>query len=204
MFLELACPAIGIISAEEYLTKMNWSLVLAENGDVLTVYQTSSPVSTGFEHHIMHTSMTDIDLILWAGACRFIPMDVAEHLARNAGPLQQNLLATAPAFQRPAPPRPAPPSAPFLQTGPVAAAAMVLGFDITSLLDDGKYKWTGSMSDLYNPDAGFINIESIANDEASGEWDIANIQDPRGFDSLFEGVVEDGYSTPNGKISSNE
>jgi len=52
MFLAPACPLIGIMVVEEYLTKMNWPVEVADD-DTLNLYQTSSPFSTGFEHRIM-------------------------------------------------------------------------------------------------------------------------------------------------------
>jgi len=196
-FLALACPVMGIIAAEEYLTKMNWCVEVAQDG-TLSLHQTSSPFSAGFEHRIMHSSMTDSDVIIWVASYQYIPTDVATHLVYNVAPLQQNVLAAAPVFQRSAPPQPAPQSAPFLQADPVSAASMIFGFDVDDLLNSNPHEWTGSMSDLYNPDAGFIDIESIANNEATDEWNISSIQDPRGFESLFDRAVQDGYSTPFG------
>jgi hypothetical protein len=200
-FLTLACPAIGIIGVDDYLRKMNWSIQVANDGTI-NLHQTSLPFTATFEPYIMHTSMTDSDVITLVAAKGYISLGDGRAITNIASP-PQGLLASAPVFQRLALPQPTlPPAATFLQTtitGPASAASMVLGFDVNDLLNSDPYEWTGSMSDLYNPNADSIDFQNVANNATANGWDVSSIHDPLGFESLFEGMIQGGYTTPSGK-----
>jgi hypothetical protein len=203
-FLSLACPEIGIIGVEDYLSKMNWSMQVEDNGTI-SLQQSTLPFPTAFEQRIMHTSMTDSDVITFVATQGYISLANGRRLTQNPPPTQNGLLASAPAFQPPALPRPTLPSSDvFLQTAasdPMMAASIVLGFDVHSLLNSNPYEWTGSMSDLYNPAAGSIDFQSVSSGQTADAWDVSNIQDPEGFESLFGGAVEGGYITPYGRFA---
>jgi len=147
--------------------------------------------------------MTDSDVITFVATQGYISSQIGRALTHTPLPTRRGLLATAPAFERPLPTQPrTPPSASFLdiiENDAAMAASMVLGFDVNDLLNFNPYQWTGSMSDLYNPAAGSIDLQSIANREAANAWTVSNIQDPLGFESLFDGAIEGGYTTPCGK-----
>jgi hypothetical protein len=57
----------------------------------------------------------------------------------------------------------------------------------------------GSMLGLYNPNAGSIDFQNVANNATANGWDVSSIHDPLGFESLFEGMIQGGYSTVPGK-----
>lgn len=207
-FLALACPAIGIIDVEDYLRKMNWSIQVANDGTI-NLCQNSRPFTATFEPYIMHTSMTDSDVITLVAAKGYISLSAGRTIT-NIAPPPQGLLASAPIFQRPALSQPTlPPAASFLQTTttvPASAASMVLGFHVNDFLNSDPYEWTGSMSDLYNPNAGSIEFQNFATNATANEWDVSSIHDPLGFESLIEGMIQGGYTIPSGKTfnSNNE
>lgn len=162
-FLALACPAIGIISVEDYLEELKWSIQVDDDGTI-NLHKSSPAFTAAFEPHIMHSSMTDSDIIRLMAAKDYIPWNAYKAITNIVTPLQ-GLLASAPVLQRATPPQPAQaPAQTFLQTtkiitDPALTASMVLVFDINDPRSQESYQWTGSMSELYSPNAGSIDFE---------------------------------------------
>lgn len=84
-------------------------------------------------------------------------------------------------------------------TDPVATASVVLGFDVKDMLrvtGVQQSEWTGSLADVYDPETGYYDM-----DQAFEEgWNVGNINEPLGFDSIFADSIRDGYIIPAGKV----
>jgi hypothetical protein len=204
LFLNQVCPEIGIISIDEYLHKMKWEFVTALDG-MVSLQQTSAPDLSSFDERITRTVMTEWEVISFAENNGYMPRNT---VVPNVQMTQQGVFAGFAGI---------PPPAPFANNNlapvlsgmnmflqdvamnPAAAATMVLGFDVEDMLREPnthQVKWTGSMADLYDPETGFLDLER----NVENKWDVANIDDPQSFDSIFTDSIQDGYLIPNGNV----
>ena len=218
-FLNLICPAIGIIPAAEYLEKMKWEILTVIDGTI-RLQQISTPDLSSFEEHLVFANVSEWDLIAIAVDSSYIPQGT---VLPNAHLIQQGVFSAAAAPQQPQPaqqpqivqqPQPAqqPQSTPqnfanrvdffrSVATNPVATASVVLGFDVRDMLrmtGSQPIEWTGSLADLYNPETGFYDLERTLEEP----FIIGNISEPLGFDSIFSDSIRDGYIIPAGKVTS--
>jgi hypothetical protein len=208
-FLTLICPAVGIIAAAEYLEKMKWEIVTATDGTI-RLQQTSAPDISSFQEQSIFNTVSEWDLIALAIANDyFAPGTVLQ----NASLAQHGVFSAAPAHQPAQQPAQQPQNTQqspqtfatrvdffrSVATNPIATASAVLGFDVGDMLrvsDNQPLEWTGSLADLYNPETGFYDIERSLDDP----FIIGNINEPLGFDNIFNDSVRDGYSIPAGKF----
>ena len=52
------------------------------------------------------------------------------------------------------------------------------------------------MSDLYNPDAGYFDVQSLGK---SKTWEVSDISDPSSFEEQLADIIQDGYAIPSGE-----
>ena len=181
-FLNLICPVIGIIGTEDYLEKMNWSVEFSSDSQ-LGLRQVSAPNFEVFGRHFIHTSMTERDVINFVASKGYITRQIAniittsrpKQTGRTSGKCpypQEGLLASRPTLQT---------------LTPVTT-------DSVNRVPD---QLSGSISDLYNPDAGYFDL-GFTND--ANTWGVSDIENSLGFEELFAGLVQDSYvATPYGK-----
>jgi hypothetical protein len=216
IFLNLVCPEIGIVSVDEYLEKMNWEVLVAENGTI-TLRQTSAIDVSSFEQRLIYTTMTEWDIIRFVSNNNYIPQGT---IVQHGQLPQQGIFQAAAAPPQPAPvQQPAPAQqpvsfqhpVPFAQhfasrgqffrsvaTNPMATASVVLGFDVKDMMKTTSVQpiqWTGSLADLYAEETGFFD----ANHYFEERWDVGNLDDPQSFDSIFADSIRDGYVIPTGR-----
>lgn len=210
-FLDLICPAIGIISVDQYLEKMKWEAITDADGSI-TLRQTSVPDYSSFEEHLVFTDMSEWDLIAIAIANGYIPQGA---VLQNASLIQQGVFPAAAAHhaqqaqqqpQQTQQPQATPQTfanrVDFFRsvaTDPVATASVVLGFNVKDMLritDSQPVEWTGSLADLYDPETGFYDIEHTF----EKPFNVGNISEPVGFDNIFSDSIRDGYIIPTGKF----
>lgn len=206
-FLELVCPEIGIISVDEYLTKMEWNVVVEDNNSVC-LQRKSSSTQLSFAFNIVQTSMTDNDVIHFCSQRGYIS-------ARNAAlAIQGKGVSRTASIPRVTLQHGAAVSVPQTATTspgfPVSAASNVLGFDVTRPTDSSEstnaghqqpsepahHQWSGSLSDLHTPFEGSYSLEPFCtayNDgNSDGSWyramdmDPLDINDPRAYDAMLE------------------
>lgn len=134
VYLDVVCPIIGLISAKEYFEAFNWVWNRTQAG-AAKLEQNSEPDLRKFEHRIIHTTMTEMDIIKYCGSIGYLPLPVAMQISTglNPGHAQQGLLASAPSL----PPRP---NVQTFFTPPESH------YDWTCQIE-----WTGNLSDLYSP-----------------------------------------------------
>jgi hypothetical protein len=199
-FLNLVCPVVGIIGADEYLERMKWVSMATDTGSMILI-QTSAPDLASLGASICHTSMTEKDVVQYCTRSGYIRGVAAARVqaAFHSQAPQQGLLATAQI-----------PSAPAL-----VQAAAVNGFDVNaeigtdqpmsssaSSASSATYQWTGSMADLYNPSEGSIDFNSIFGQTSGSLWETINIRDSVSLDNMLGGSgIQNGYFAPSGKSS---
>lgn len=149
-FLTIVTPVIGIIGIDDYLEKMNWEVAIGEE-EIVSLKQKSQPQLDSFPSNILHTDMTERDIIQLcctrnyisaADAATLLPAGSAQGQGQAA---QQGLLASAPVGlhhhldhlqeEEEEDTQWLPPFVSTVLTDPTAAASDVLGFDVTALLD---------------------------------------------------------------------
>jgi hypothetical protein len=214
VFLQLVCPAIGIIRVEDYLEKMQWSMQYASDGTI-NLQQTSSPDLNSFEQHIMHTSMTEKDVIHLVAVHGYITQDVANMIAGRSGVFtvqsqvpQQGLLAVRPTVSQASCPRTTTISQPKILESPPDTPSCILKreyghiFEAANLRDLQIFQqlWTGSMSDLYNPTAGSFDFASIVDNTKTGVWGSSNVPEPSSHQGDFGSLQLNCYAANYGKI----
>ncbi|KIN07692.1 hypothetical protein OIDMADRAFT_151434 [Oidiodendron maius Zn] len=206
-FLDLICPAIGIINVDQYLEKMKWEAITDADGSI-TLRQTSVPDYSSFEEHLVFTDMSEWDLIAIAIANGYIPQGA---ILQNASLIQQGVFPAAAAHQaqqaQQQPQQTQQPQATpqtfanrvdffrSVATDPVATASVVLGFNVKDMLritSSQPVEWTGSLADLYDPETGFYDIEHTF----EKPFNVGNISEPVGFDNIFSDSIRDGYIIP--------
>jgi hypothetical protein len=96
-FLDLVCPAFGIIAVNKYLKKMNWTIKLAAD-DTLDMHQAALPDLDAFEPSIKQSSMTEMDVIWFCGVREYIDLQATTTLTglSVAAQPRQGLLAGLP------------------------------------------------------------------------------------------------------------
>lgn len=201
---------------------MNWTVQMADDG-TFSLQQISPPDFATFEQHIMHTDMTDRDIVHFVAEHGYIMANQAFRIAgqnpatppprinvaniaatlpadllQALGPPQQGLLAANPSLS--------PSLHHALMTNPTSLATSLMGFNVDEVLQAADssatrpaYQWTGSMSDLYHPDAGSVDLSSITGHPNHNTWELTNLDDPQSCDRYLADAVQGGYYTPNGK-----
>lgn len=173
-FLDMVCPVIGLVSAEDYFDTFNWIWEETPEGTA-ALRQTSEPDLRRFDHSILHTTMTEMDVIKFCGVMGYLPMTLATQMSTGliSGHAQQSLLASAPKF----PPR------------PLQAERDVNTFLTPPEQNYGwncSNNWTGSLSDLYNPSEASLDLADLFHSPESDLWNTSNIQDPQSLESYVE------------------
>ncbi|CZT51034.1 uncharacterized protein RSE6_12117 [Rhynchosporium secalis] len=196
-YLKIICPQMGIIAVEEYLEIFNWSSTRDAEGS-LHFTQTTAPNLHGLDQQILHSSMTEKDVVLFCGSVGYIRHSVARRIVgarSNHRQHQHGLLASAPMIgtsDTPVSPMPS------INTTQAAAEEFICEEPSTmSSLATKDYEWTGSMSDLYHPSEGSIDFDRLLRSYHSNPWDTTTIQDPKAFDTFVEnGGMQDGFLAP--------
>ena len=70
LFLSLTCPHIGIITANEYLPRLGWSLVVEDGCKVLC--RTSAPSPASFDDSLKTTNLSVQDIINYCHENKFV------------------------------------------------------------------------------------------------------------------------------------
>lgn len=173
-FLDMVCPAIGLVSAEEYFDTFNWIWEEAPEGSA-TLRQTAEPDFRRFDHNILHTTMTEVDVIKFCGVMGYLPMTLATQMSTGliSGHPQQGLLASAPRL----------PPQPFQAEKDVTTFLTPLeqtyGWNFS-------HNWTGSLSDLYNPSEAIHDLADLFHGPESDLWKTSNVQDPQSLESYLD------------------
>ncbi|KAH6714457.1 alpha box protein [Leptodontidium sp. MPI-SDFR-AT-0119] len=196
-YLNIICPQMGIIAVDAYLEVFNWICDETPEGSLL-FHQTTAPELHTFDQHILHSSMTEKDLVLFCGSTGYIRQSVARRIAEartNHRMPQHGLLASAPINDTP--------DIQATSSSSPEAVSRESGFEVPSTTPTQaaaeSYEWTGSMSDLYHPSEGSIDFDRLVRSYHSNPWDTTNIDDPKALDTFVEnGGMQDGYLVPIG------
>jgi hypothetical protein len=163
----MVCPAIGLVGVGEYFNTFNWIWEESPPGTVL-LKQTADPDLRSFDRKILHTTMTEMDVIKFCGVMGYVPMSLATQISTNltSGKARQGLLA----------------SAPTLPPQQEAPALHVPQEDYDwSPQDD----WTGCLSDIYNPVELNPSVTNTLNDSNLDLWNTTNMQDLQSLDTYL-------------------
>nr|AJW31372.1 mating-type protein MAT1-1-1 [Rutstroemia paludosa] len=86
-FLRIACPYIGIIPIDQYLSAMNWVFEIrqqTETGQSTAVLrQTIAPDINSFPTHIAQSNLTDLDIINFCATRDFLPTSTARSITQG-------------------------------------------------------------------------------------------------------------------------
>nr|CAA06844.1 alpha-1 domain protein [Pyrenopeziza brassicae] len=197
-YLNIVCPQMGMIGVEAYLELLSWSCT--QNADGLLFTQTTSPDLQALGQHILHSSMTEKDVVLFCGYAGYITHNVARRIvgARTDHRLSQHgLFASAPIIDTPDTVRGDSSSL------PLAAVPKESGVEGPSTIlapMAENYEWTGSMSDLYHPSEGSIDFDRLTRSYHVSPWNTTNIDNPQALDTFVESAgMIDGFLAPIGK-----
>lgn len=184
-FLEIACPAIGIISTNEYLAKLNWFMHVKEDGRKILIQETL-PDLMAIEDHYKHTIMSESDII---GLCinrGYMP--AAKEVFQNMDDKGQRLMVSLPQFN------PTQEKVDFLQEAskdPLGMAAKIFELDVGHPYLDinaPEMAWTGRMTDIYNPPDNTAMFGQGLDNEF---YNTFNISDPVEASRYFESLGYD-------------
>lgn len=170
-FLEIACPAIGIISIQNYLIKLNWVMHIQDDGSKKLI-QTTPPDLTAMENHYKHSSMSETDIIALCINRGYMP--AAKEVFRDMDDKGQRLMVSLPQFN------PTPEKVEFLREtskDPLAMAAKIFGVDINHSyveLNAPELIWTGRMTDIYNPPDNTFAVAQGLDNEFYNTFDLSN------------------------------
>ncbi|PVH68990.1 hypothetical protein DL98DRAFT_578566 [Cadophora sp. DSE1049] len=195
-YLSIICPQMGIIGVDAYLEILNWTCEQTAEGGLL-FSQSAFPDLQALGQQILHSSMTEKDVVLFCGSAGYITRGVARRIAGARGTnhrlSQHGLLASAPIIN-------APDSIQGESSSTAQAIPTESGLDVPSTFPaqtTESYEWTGSMSDLYHPSEGSIDFDRLLRSHDANPWDTANIDDPQSLDTFVEnGGMHDGYLVP--------
>ena len=125
--------------------------------------------------------MTERDVIHYVVTHGYISQQVADavagardsHFAVPKHAAQEGLLA----------------SRPTLASAPAPATCLEIGSlrHGSTPAPQSSYEWKGKMSDLYNLDASYVELESFTNN--TNAWTVSDMYDPSGSDKCFAGEV---------------
>ncbi|KAL2065448.1 hypothetical protein VTL71DRAFT_3118 [Oculimacula yallundae] len=161
--------------------------------------QIAAPDLHGLDQHILHSSMTEKDVVLFCGFAGYIRQSVAKRIvgARSNHRFHQHgLLASAPTINA------SDNTGNNLDTSssPPRAVAEECRFEVPSTIPTPaaeNYEWTGSMSDLYHPSEGSIDFDGLLRSYNSNPWETTSIHDPKAFGTFIEnGGMQDGFLAP--------
>ena len=219
-FLDLVCPQIGIIGRDKYLEEMNWS-VEYDNDGPHNLVQTFVRNIDSFSDVLRNTTMDDHDIVYFCARQGFIPPGAAvmmlDQPLRGPGLAAGQTLLAASAMI----PKTHITPADFRRAAnehPVETGSVILGFDVEALLtDDESFKmdvghhsrhaasslsnnpmlWSGSNAELYDPAAGYLNLDQAV----EKSWNTIDISQPEEFDQTLTvgGMFDDGHLIPTGK-----
>ncbi|KAI9740099.1 MAG: hypothetical protein M1818_004850 [Claussenomyces sp. TS43310] len=190
-FLRIACPAIGIISAKEYLERRNWSMVPTAEGG-LALKQTYPQNLNKLRGENVDVMMSEFELMQLAINAGYMP--TGSEVFTNMNNNTHRILASEPGYN------PSEAKLRFIKAAhndPKAIAAHILGFDIDhpflqvssapgrefvvtypemnqtqGYIEAGhhaqvptpeqpSYKWTGSMAELYHPSEPALDFDRV-------------------------------------------
>ncbi|KAH7317285.1 hypothetical protein BKA65DRAFT_483524 [Rhexocercosporidium sp. MPI-PUGE-AT-0058] len=162
---------------------------------ILLLHQATAPNLHTLDQHILHSSLTEKDLVLFCGAAGYIRRSVARRIAgasSNHAWSSHGLLASAPIINTP--------DTQAASRSTLEAVSresrLEVPFTIPAQATE-SYEWTGSMSDLYHPSEGSIDFDRLIRSYHSNPWDTTNIDNPQAFDTFVEnGGVQDGFLAP--------
>lgn len=170
-FLEISCPAIGIIPIHDYLPKLNWVMHVKKDGSKMLI-QNGPPNMATIDDKFKHTTMSETDLISLCINRGYMP--AAKDVFRDMDNKGQRLMASLPQFN------PTPEKVDFLRSvsdDPIGMAAKI--FDLERdhpYLELGFQSpvWTGRMTDIYNPPDNTLTVARGLNHEFYNTFDIAD------------------------------
>lgn len=216
-FLDVVTPQIGVLGINVYMKMMNWVFETDEAG--LPIFkQSATPDLTQFPAYIMHTSMTEKDVVHFCARMGYITPVVARRVAgidaavtnathANQRP-QQSLLASAPVLPNALPGTITVKASsqhvsqnPDLgdKIPPGYAAAVSNRAHQVSAAQEIEYQWNGNMADLYHPSEGSIDLANAAGTVSL--WDTTNINDANSMQNfIMISGVQDGFLPPFGKF----
>nr|AJW31369.1 mating-type protein MAT1-1-1 [Clarireedia homoeocarpa] len=86
-FLRIACPYIGIIPIDQYLSSMNWVFEIREQTETgqstAVLRQTFAPDINSFPSHIARTNLTDLDIINFCATRGLLPTATATGITQG-------------------------------------------------------------------------------------------------------------------------
>jgi hypothetical protein len=208
-FLDLICPAMGLVRAEDYFAAFNWVWEEEEEGrpGAARLTQRAAPDLRTFDAGILQTSMTEMDVIRWCGAVGYLPRALVGPLSQTGA--QRGLLASAPAL--PPPPTREPgrgcdlfrasagateihdeDGGPHLGwTGNVSGATEIHD-------DDGgpHLGWTGNLSELCHTPEAPLEFPLVLPDARSHLWDPTTLHDQHPLETFLDsGGMGGGFLT---------
>ncbi|KFY36458.1 hypothetical protein V495_07886 [Pseudogymnoascus sp. VKM F-4514 (FW-929)] len=170
-FLEISCPAIGIIPIHDYLPKLNWVMNIQDDGSK-TLIQTGTPDMATMEDQFKHTTMSESEIIALCINRGYMP--AAKEVFRDMDDNGQRLMASLPQFN------PTPAKVEFLQNvskDPLGMAAKIFDLDRDHPYLELSFPsliWTGRMTDIYNPADNTLTVGNGMDNEYYNTFDISN------------------------------
>lgn len=146
-FLDLACPHIGIIPTDEYLSKLHWHMITIQGKRVLR--QFANPNLSEMEDHYKHSNLSEGDILAHCSNHGYMPP--SNEVFDNKRDKGQHLMVSLPHFN------PTPQKLIFIQEAvrdPMAMAAHIYDLPIDHQFFNTSgpdMVWTGRMTDIYNP-----------------------------------------------------
>ncbi|KAH7386156.1 hypothetical protein BKA64DRAFT_711388 [Cadophora sp. MPI-SDFR-AT-0126] len=170
------------VSIEASLKFLNWTSEQNAEGSLL-FNQTAFPDLQALGQRILHSSMTEKDVVLFCGSAGYITQVAARRIAgaqTNHRIPQHGRLASAPVIN-------APDSIQGESSSTTQAIPTELGLDVASTCPTQtteSYEWTGNCSGATTP-------------THANPWHTANIDDPESLDTFIEnGGMHDSYLIP--------
>lgn len=144
-FLDLACPYIGIIQTDEYLSKLHWQMFIRHGKKEFR--QTAEPNIFEMDGHIKHSNLSEADII--SHCINHGYLSAAKGVFDDMNDKGQRLMVSLPHFN------PTREKVVFIQEAardPMALAAHIYDLPLEHQFFNASAPdmvWTGRMTDIY-------------------------------------------------------
>jgi hypothetical protein len=216
-FLRIACPYIGIIPIDQYLSSMNWVFEIREQTETCqstaVLRQTFAPDINSFPTHIAQTNLTDLDIINFCATARGITQGwsqlahpMAQMAAQGSVTTTQQLASTQNAyghFQLPIlrrnfnPPIndamdvPLPADHPAPTPAPASGIAPTTGAPLNVVTPAPLDGWTHSMmAGWWTQDTEALTMDSLYEFDGFDKFNPADLARPHSIDPSADGIAE--------------